>query len=217
MSFLGEVEPPVEVVWVEFDYRESVAARVHRNSAVIAHEKNAKGSGQRGYLIDRRKADALRVTMFSCDSAGRVRDPFFTLYFDQAEQGAPGLTILRPQMHGYMDDILSERGIAAEEMAARSQINLVEAASDLFIPYALFAMLVSPDLGRSFRQRRFYSYRRNCGRRGDSESHGSSARRNPTLPSGSDRKRLRTCKSVSRATSLSGKLGRAAMVPFGIG
>lgn len=147
LTFLGEVELPADVVWVEFDYRELVAARVQRNSPVTAHEKNATGSGQRGYLIDNRHDDSLRILMFSCDSRGNVLDPFFTLRFDRTERGAPGLTSFQTLTHNYMADIFAERGVAAEEIQARFQIRLVDAAADLFIPYALFAMLASPDLG----------------------------------------------------------------------
>lgn len=147
LTFLGEIELPAEVVWVEFDYRELVAARVERNSPVLAHKKNATGSGQRGYLIDNRNADALKISMFSCDSRGKILDPFFTLRFDRAEQGGLGLSSFQAQFHHYMADILAERGMTAGELQARFQITLVDTAADLFIPYALFAMLASPDLG----------------------------------------------------------------------
>lgn len=147
MTFLGEIEPPAEIVWVEFDYRQLVAARVHRNSPVTAYERNATGSGQRGYLIDNRAADALKVMMFSCDSRGKILDPFFTLRFDRAEQVARGLMSVQPQIHRYMAHILAERGMAAEEIEGRFQVRLVDAGADLFIPYAVFAMLRSPDLG----------------------------------------------------------------------
>jgi hypothetical protein len=109
--------------------------------------EDPSGSGLRGYLIDNRDADVLRVTMFGTDSRGKVLDPFFTLYFPSAEQAGGKLAKLEARFHRYMGDILSERGVAAEEIKGRSQVWLVEAGSDLFIPYALFAMLVSPDLG----------------------------------------------------------------------
>lgn len=147
LTFLGEVELPAGVVWVEFDYRDLVAARVQRNSPAIVHQRDPSGSGQRGYLIDSRNVDVLQVTMFSCDSQGKILDPFYTLRFESAEQGARGLTSFQPQVHRYMVDILSGRGMAAAEIEGRFQIRLIDAASDLFIPYALFAMLVSPDLG----------------------------------------------------------------------
>lgn len=70
LTFLGEVEPLGKVAWVEFDYRELVAARVRRGSPVIEHHENPSGSGKRGYLIDDRDTDALTVTMFSCDPGG---------------------------------------------------------------------------------------------------------------------------------------------------
>lgn len=145
LSFLGEVEPPAKVVWVEFDYRELVAARVRRGSPVVEHDENPMGSGKRGYLIDDRDTDALMVTMFSCDSRGKIVDPFFTLRLERPEQGA--LDAVQPQMHNYMADLLSRRGMAKEKIAARIQVSLVDTCSDLFIPYALFAMLTSPDLG----------------------------------------------------------------------
>jgi hypothetical protein len=147
LTFLGEVKLPAPVVWVEFDYQELVASRVQRTSPSIVHEESPSGTGQRGYLFDNRNLDALNVTMFSCDSRGKVVDPFFTLRFDRAGQSEGGLTSFQPEFHRFMSDILSERGMAAQEIQDRYQIRLVEAASDLFIPYALFAMLVSPDLG----------------------------------------------------------------------
>ena len=147
LTFLGEVEPPADVVWVEFDFRELIASRVQRNSPSIIHQENPSGSGLRGYLIDNRRVDMLQVTMFTCDSRGKILDPFFTLRFDRAEQGARGLTSFKPQIHHYMAEKLLACGMTAEEIEGRFQIRLVDAASDLFIPYALFAMLVSPDLG----------------------------------------------------------------------
>ncbi|MBI1417881.1 MAG: hypothetical protein GC146_11715 [Limimaricola sp.] len=147
LTFLGEVELPGQVVWVEFDYRVLMAARVQRKSSSILDQQNPLGSGQRGYLIDDRDGEALNVTMFSCDSRGRVVDPFFTLRFAKSKENAGGLSSFQPMIHRHMADILSERGMTAQEIESRHQISLVDAASDLFIPYALFAMLVSPDLG----------------------------------------------------------------------
>jgi hypothetical protein len=84
--------------------------------------------------------------MFSSDGLGPVVDPLLTLHFAKSDQGA-GLTTVRPQFHRYMAEVLSKRGMASDEIQARSQLQLVDAGSDLFVPYALFAMLVSPDLG----------------------------------------------------------------------
>jgi hypothetical protein len=116
LTFLGEVKLPAPVVWVEFDYQELVASRVQRTSPSIVHEESPSGTGQRGYLFDNRNLDALNVTMFSCDSRGKVVDPFFTLRFDRAGQSEGGLTSFQPEFHRYMSDILSERGMAAQEI-----------------------------------------------------------------------------------------------------
>lgn len=86
------------------------------------------------------------MTMFSFVQ-GKIIDPFFTLRFKRSEQSAQGLTSFEPHLHSYMIKILTERGITDEEIKGRSQLWLVDAATDFFLPYALFAMLISPDLG----------------------------------------------------------------------
>jgi hypothetical protein len=72
LTFLGEVDLPADVVWVEFDFRELIAARVQRNSPSVTQQENTFGSGLRGYLIDSRSIDVLHVTMFTCDFRGKI-------------------------------------------------------------------------------------------------------------------------------------------------
>lgn len=146
-TLLGEIKLPADVVWVEFDYRELVAARVLRDATSIADQKDATGSGLRGFLIDNRAAAHLRIAMFRCDRSGKVIDPFFTLRFERSGSDNPGDSPIQWDDNRYMASVLSKRGMAKEKIDGLFQMQLIETGSDLFIPYALFAMLVSPDLG----------------------------------------------------------------------
>ncbi len=64
LTILGEVKLPSKVAWVEFDDRALGKARFERASPVTRFDDKPSGIGLRGYLLDDRNKDYLRVTMF---------------------------------------------------------------------------------------------------------------------------------------------------------
>jgi hypothetical protein len=147
MSFLGEVDLPAEVAWVEFDYRALVVSRVERASPSSSNYQNPTRSEERGFLIDNRVNDFLRVTMFSRPANGKIMDPLCNLTIDRTPQGNLDLNSLNRDLNFPMVDFLVRRGYTKEEIEGFRDVHFGDTATDLFIPYAFFAMLASPDLG----------------------------------------------------------------------
>ncbi|SFD15458.1 hypothetical protein SAMN04488094_11776 [Tropicimonas isoalkanivorans] len=147
MAFLGEVRLPSKVAWVEFDYRELGAARFERGSSVTAHDDNPIGSGLRGYLIDDRNDDDLRITMFSRPEGSKIMDPICALLVNRMADGRLDYENVYEDLSRSMVDFRVRIGDSREKIDALRTLHRIDTGYDLFIPYALFAMLVSPDLG----------------------------------------------------------------------
>ena len=147
MAILGEVQPPAKVTWVEFDDRELGVARFERGSSVTAHDEKPIGSGPRGYLIDDRSEGHLRITMFGRPEGIRVVDPVCALLVKRTSTGKLNYDDVEEELSRSMVDFCVRCGESVEKIQARRTIHRVNTGYDLFIPYALFAMLVSPDLG----------------------------------------------------------------------
>ncbi|QEP30386.1 hypothetical protein [Pukyongiella litopenaei] len=147
MAILGELKLPADVVWVEFDDRELGAARFERGSSVTAHDDKPIGSGLRGYLIDDRDGDRLRVTMFSRPEGSKIMDPICALLVNRKADGRLDYENVNEDLSRSMVDFGVRIGDSREKIDALRTLHRIDTGYDLFIPYALFAMLVSPDLG----------------------------------------------------------------------
>lgn len=147
MSFLGEVKLPADVVWVEFDDRELGAARFERASPVARYDDKPVGTGLRGYLLDDRNQGHLRITMFHRRENSRVVDPICALLVKRTPTGKLNYDNVEVELSRSMVDFRVRSGDTVEMINGRRTVHQVETGYDLFIPYALFAMLVSPDLG----------------------------------------------------------------------
>lgn len=147
MAILGEVKLPAEVVWIEFDDRELGAARFERASPVARYDDRPVGTGLRGYLIDDRNQGHLRITMFHRRENSRVVDPICALLVKRTPPGKLNYDDVEVELSRSMVDFRARSGDPIEKIETRRTVYHVETGYDLFIPYALFAMLVSPDLG----------------------------------------------------------------------
>lgn len=147
MEILGEVKLPAEVVWVEFDDRALGVARFDRASLVIRYDDNPIGTGLRGYLLDDRNQAHLRITMFHQRENSRVVDPICALLVKRTATGELNYDDVEVELSRSMVDFRLRSGDTVEMIHDRRTVHQVETGYDLFIPYALFAMLVSPDLG----------------------------------------------------------------------
>lgn len=147
MAILGEVKLPAEVVWVEFDDRELGLARFERASPVTRYEDKPSGTGLRGYLIDDRNSAHLRITMFHRREGGKVVDPICALLVKRTPAGELNYDDVEVDLSRSMVDFRVRSGDTVEMINGRRTVHQIETGYDLFIPYALFAMLVSPDLG----------------------------------------------------------------------
>lgn len=147
MAILGEVKLPADVVWVEFDDRELGVARFERASPVTRHDDKPVGTGLRGYLIDDRNKGHLRITMFHRRENSRVVDPICALLVKRIPTGELNYDNVEVELSRSMVEFRVRSGDTMEMINGRRTVHQVETGYDLFIPYALFAMLVSPDLG----------------------------------------------------------------------
>ena len=147
MAIFGEVKLPADVVWVEFDDRELGVARFERASPAARYYDKPSGTGLRGYLIDDRNQGHLRITMFHRREGSRVVDPICALLVKRTLTGKLNYDDVEVELSRSMVDFCVRSGDTIEKIEARRTIHQVETGYDLFIPYALFAMMVSPDLG----------------------------------------------------------------------
>ncbi|MFN5998789.1 MAG: hypothetical protein ACK47C_12515 [Paracoccaceae bacterium] len=147
MSYLGEIQFPAKVTWVEFDYRELAVARFARGAPSTAHDDRPIGSGVHGFLIDDRDVDHLRITMFARPDGVRAMDPMSFMRLNRTDQGLLDYEDVKFEFNPSMMRYRAICGDSEEAIEARRTIHLVNTGSELFIPCALFAMLVSPDLG----------------------------------------------------------------------
>ena len=147
MAILGEVKLPTAVVWVEFDDRRLGVARFERASPVTRHDDKPSGTGLRGYLLDDRNEGHLRITMFHRRENSRVVDPICALLVKRTPTGELNYDDVEVELSRSTVDFCVRSGDTTEMINGRRTVHQVETGYDLFIPYALFAMLVSPDLG----------------------------------------------------------------------
>ena len=147
MSYLGEIQFPAKVTWVEFDYRELAVARFERGAPSTAHDDRPIGSGVHGFLIDDREVDHLRITMFARPDGVRAMDPMSFMRLNRTGQGLLDYEDVKFEFNPSMMRYRAICGDSEEAIEARRTIHLINTGSELFIPCALFAMLVSPDLG----------------------------------------------------------------------
>lgn len=147
MAILGEVKLPADVVWVEFDDRELGVARFERASPVTKYDDKPTGTGPRGYLIDDRNQAHLRITMFHKRDGAHVVDPICALLVKRTPTGKLNYDDVEVELSRSMVEFRMLNDVSPEMINGMRTVHQVETGYDLFIPYALFAMLVSPDLG----------------------------------------------------------------------
>lgn len=147
LTILGEVKLPSAVNWVEFDDRALNAARFERNSNAARFDQKPSGKGLRGYLLDGRDNGFLRVTMFHKRLEKGFVDPLCSLAIKRSVPGRYDYNNIEVELSQSMVEFYIRTGISPEEIHGMRTIEQIETAYDLFIPYALFAMLESPDLG----------------------------------------------------------------------
>jgi hypothetical protein len=114
---------------------------------VTRHDEKPLGTGLRGYLLDDRNEGHLRITMFHRRENSRVVDPICALLVKRKPTGQPNYDDVEVELSRSVVDFRVRSGDTIEMIHGRRTVHQVETGYDLFIPYALFAMLVSPDLG----------------------------------------------------------------------
>lgn len=147
MSYLGDIQFPAKVTWVEFDCRALGIARFERRAPSTLHDDGPRGSGLHGFLIDNRPEDHLRITMFARPEGTRVMDPMSFMRLNRKSSGLLDYEDVKFEFNQSMIDFRIRTGDSEQKLEARRTIHLINTGSELFIPCALFAMLVSPDLG----------------------------------------------------------------------
>lgn len=147
LAILGEVNLPSAVAWVEFDDRALGAARFERASSITRFDKKPLGKGLRGYLLDRRNDGFLRVTMFHKRLEKGFVDPLCCLVIKRSASGTYNYDDVEVELSPSMVEFYTRTGASPEDINGMRTVQQIETGYDLFIPYALFAMLESPDLG----------------------------------------------------------------------
>lgn len=147
LAILGEVKLPASVVWVEFDDRALGTARFERASTTTRFDKEPSGKGLRGYLLDNRDERHLRVTMFHRRLERGFVDPLCALLVPRSKSGTLDYDNIAVELFQSMVEFYLLTGASPEQIDGMRTVQQIDAGYDLFIPYALFAMLNSPDLG----------------------------------------------------------------------
>ena len=147
LAILGEVKLPSKIAWVEFDDRALGEARFQRTSPVTRFYDKPLGTGLRGFLIDDRNERYLRVTMFHKREGKGAIDPICTLLFERTVSGTLNYDDIQVELSRSMVEFYVRNGSSKEAIDGMRTVHQVETGYDLFIPYLLFAMLISPDLG----------------------------------------------------------------------
>lgn len=147
IAILGEVQLPAKVTWVELDNRALEVARFERGSLTTQHDDKPIGTGLRGYLIDDRNDDHLRINMFSRPEGSKIMDPICALLVNRTAAGKLDYDDVIEDLSRSMVNFRVRMGNSKERIDALQILHRIDTGSDLFIPYALFAMLISPDLG----------------------------------------------------------------------
>jgi len=148
-TFMREVELPEEVVWVEYDHRLLLADRFKRGHTPDPDFTSIDEFGLRGFLIDNRSADSLKVTAFRTDGRLKLIDPSSHLVFQKTESGKPAFSTFKVNPHLHMLEFFSKGSDGADEGFIKGILeDEYETASyDLAMPYVLFTLLVSPENG----------------------------------------------------------------------
>lgn len=147
LAILGEVNLPSAVARVEFDDRALGMARFQRASSVTRFDKKPFGKGLRGYLLDGRNESCLRITMFHKRLGKGFVDPLCALVVKRSASGTYDYDDIEVELNQSMVGFHLQTGVSPEVITGMRTVQTVETEYDPFITYALFAMLVSPDLG----------------------------------------------------------------------
>lgn len=155
ITLLGEIVPPAQVTWVEFDYGALVKSRYERGSIwATLHERRVAdgvdhpiGDGLRGFLVDDRNADHMRITMFRQTKGYKHVDPLGSLRINRTASGELDVDDVKLDANLSSTAFRMRYGEDEKEVEARQVKYIADTGYDMFIPHALFAMLVSPDLG----------------------------------------------------------------------
>jgi len=150
-KLMSEVALPAEIIWVECDYQQLEIDRVKRGFFPDKKEAEALGAaevmGLRGFLIDNRSSQYLKITPFRTDSDRRIIDPLIHMTCDKDDAGRVAFdrfrVVLHPHMAGFYTQPLS--GGDAETLKTLVQDEFEDAGYDLALPYLLFAELSSED------------------------------------------------------------------------
>jgi hypothetical protein len=155
ITLLDEIVPPAKVTWVEFDYGALVKSRYERGSIwATLHERRVGdgvdhpiGESLRGFLVDDRNADHMRITMFKQSKGSKHVDPLGSLRINRTASGGLNVDDVKLDANLSSTEFRMRYGEDEKAIQARQVIYIADTGYDLFIPHALFAMLVSPDLG----------------------------------------------------------------------
>jgi hypothetical protein len=85
--------------------------------------------------------------MFHKREGRRAIDPMCALLFERTAAGTLSYDDIEVELSRSMVEFHIRSGLSPESIHVMRTVHHIETGSDLFIPYALFAMLVSPDLG----------------------------------------------------------------------
>jgi hypothetical protein len=150
-KLMSEVSLPSELIWVECDYKQLEIDRINRrvfgDGDLAKRLSDAEVMGLRGYLIDNRLPEYLKITQFRAGSDGKVIDPLTHLLYDKDSAGQVSFerfkTIIHPHMKGFFTHPFV--GASEETLAICVRDEVENAAYDLALPYLLFAEISSED------------------------------------------------------------------------
>jgi hypothetical protein len=142
---MREIVPPHGLTWIEHDHRALFSDRISRGQ-VGDPDQDPMEFGLRGFLIDDRAPDALRVTMHRSDARLTPIDPTLSLHFGKGPDGVVDFSKFRIDMHPHMVRFYRCTGLSEEGLQAIVDCDWTDATYDLGMAYMVFALLGSDEV-----------------------------------------------------------------------
>jgi hypothetical protein len=138
-----------DIMWVEYDHRDIIRNRVARGytiNGVLNGQTNIyQFIGRRGFLLDNRHPDKLKVTMFDELGSEALIDPLLNLEFKKDESGLINFETYRLNLHEHVGHFYEATGATLDEMQNGLRISMTETSNDMALSFMLMSLLGSTE------------------------------------------------------------------------
>ncbi|MFZ3583130.1 hypothetical protein ACOI1H_13300 [Loktanella sp. DJP18] len=151
-QFMEEVALPHDLIWVEHHHGRLTAERL-RNYGDAEDDIDPGDFGRRGFLIDNRSPETLKVTMFREDGrSDRFIDPITHILFLKNEPpsghaGASRMSHVIPGAHEHMLYFFGQSDMTQAHFDRLEGQEIYNASCDVVISFIVFALIASRQNG----------------------------------------------------------------------